>query len=317
MIPRATFDLTGKKPLYRLSSTAAPYPAYNQPRYGVASPAGTQSPQTPNPMPVNQTPSHPPAPQQGPGNTPQVLQHPLQQPQTPQLQTSHPPPNHAQSPAQFPQVLTPYKENGDGTGIADGNPHTARRRGRMLFDHELIILFKGCVERKDMYLNDPNRAVFWDNVAGYMNQLTGRHFSSSSYQQIVTDRSIERRKRRRDVANGQGKAEPTSALTAAIDQWIAMEDQLLRRETSENTPLLQKRPAPDVPNTQDADRAKRFRPQPTTGALPNPPETRYEVGINDVTQALAQEVRDLRQEMGVMHQKLDMILQAVRELKEK
>ncbi|PYI11891.1 hypothetical protein BO78DRAFT_61725 [Aspergillus sclerotiicarbonarius CBS 121057] len=313
MIPRATMDLTGKKPLYRLSSSAVPFPTYSQPRYGAASApaAGTQSPQTPNPMPVSQTPTRPQAPQQVSIHTPQL-------PQTPQLQTPHPQPNQVQSPqAQFPQVLTPYKENGEGLVFTDGNPHTARRRGRMLFDHELIILFKGCVERKDMYLNDPNRALFWDNVAAYMNQLTGRNFSPSSYQQIVTDRSIERRKRRRDAANGKGKAEPTSALTAAIDQWIAMEDQLLGRQTSENTPLIQKRPAPDVSNMQDADRAKRSRPQPSTGSLTNPPETQYEIEVNDTTQALAQEVRDLRQEMGVMHRKLDLVLQALKDLKEK
>ncbi|PWY93937.1 hypothetical protein BO94DRAFT_459017 [Aspergillus sclerotioniger CBS 115572] len=297
MIPRATMDLTGKKPLYRLSSASVPFPNYTQPRYGAASaPAGgTQSPQTPNPMPMTQTPTRPMVPQQSP------------------FQSSHPQPNQAQS----PQVLTPYKENGEGSEFVDGNPHVARRRGRMLFDHELIILFKGCVERKDMYLNDPNRGLFWDNVAAYMNQLTGRNFSSSSYQQIVTDRSIERRKRRRDVANGKGKAEPTSALTAAIDQWIAMEDQLLRMQTNENTPNMQKRPASDIPNMQDADRLKRPRQQSTAGPLINPSVTHYEVNTNDITQALAQEVRDLRREMGEMHRKMDLALQALKELKDK
>ena len=317
MIPRATMDLTGKKPLYRLSSATVPFPNYTQPRYGAASaPAGgTQSPQTPNPLPATQTPTRPPPPQQGPVqlHTPQLPQHPLRQTPTPQFQPPHPQPNQALS----PQVLTPYKENGEGSEFVDGNPHMARRRGRMLFDHELIILFKGCAERKEMYLNDPNRGLFWDNVAAYMNQLTGRNFSSSSYQQIVTDRSIERRKRRRDVANGKGKVEPTSALTAAIDQWIAMEDQLLRMQTDENTPLMQKRPAPDIPNPQDADRLKRPRQQSTAGPLIHPPVTHYEVNVNDTTQALAQEVRDLRREMGEMHRKMDLVLQALKDLKDK
>ncbi|EHA27733.1 hypothetical protein ASPNIDRAFT_41676 [Aspergillus niger ATCC 1015] len=280
MIPTKRMDLTGRKPLYRLSATPAP----------------PTTPQTSNVKPAAQTPTHPPAPQYQPWQ------------QTP----PHPYP--ALSPHGQPsQVLSPYNETNHGTDM-----QAARRRGRMLFENELIILFKGCIERKDMYLTNPNRSAFWDNVAGYMNSFTGRNFSPPSYQQIVTDRSIERRTHRRDIANGKAHVEPPNALTTVIDQWIAMEDDILK-QTSESEFLSQKRPAPDDPSTQDANQAKRLRPHTADApqATPSSPsQVRREVDGNSLARALVHEVRDLRREVEEVHRKLDLVLETLKAVKE-
>ncbi|GLB08279.1 hypothetical protein AtubIFM57258_004167 [Aspergillus tubingensis] len=280
MLPTKSLDLTGRKPLYRLSATPAP----------------PTTPHAPNTKPAAQTPTHPPAPQYQPWQ------------QTP----PHPYP--APSPhGQPPQVLSPYSEATHGADM-----QAARRRGRMLFENELIILFKGCIERKDMYLTNPNRSVFWDNVAGYMNSFTGRNFSPPSYQQIVTDRSIERRTHRRDIVTGKVQAEPPNALTTVIDQWIAMEDELLK-QTSEIEASSHKRPASDDQSTQDSNQAKRLRP-PTADAPQvtpsSPSQARREVDGNSLARALVQEVRDLRREVGEVHRKLDLVLDALKVVKE-
>ncbi|GJP93623.1 putative integral membrane protein [Aspergillus niger] len=254
-------DLTGRKPLYRLSATPAP----------------PTTPQTSNVKPAAQTPTHPPAPQYQPWQ--QTPPHPYPAP-SPHGQPS--------------QVLSPYNEANYGADM-----QAARRRGRMLFENELIILFKGCIERKDMYLTNPNRSAFWDNVAGYMNSFTGRNFSPPSYQQIA-------------------HVEPPNALTTVIDQWIAMEDDILK-QTSESELLSQKRPAPDDPSTQDANQAKRLRPHTADApqATPSSPsQVRREVDGNSLARALVHEVRDLRREVEEVHRKLDLVLEALKAVKE-
>ncbi|GKZ26088.1 hypothetical protein AbraIFM66951_009972 [Aspergillus brasiliensis] len=279
MIPTKKMDLTGRKPLFRLSAT----------------PTTPTHPQSPTAKPVNQTPTHP-------------------APQHPPWQQSPPHPYSVPSPhGQPPQVLSPYNEATHGADM-----QAARRRGRMLFENELIILFKKCIERKDMYLTNQNRSAFWDNVAGYMNSFTGRNFSPPSYQQIVADRSIERRTRRRDIASGMAQTELPNALTTVIDQWIAMEDQLLK-QTSENEALSHKRPAPDDLTAEDVNHAKRVRP-PTADspqATPSSPsQARREVDGNSLARVLVQEVRDLRREVGEVHRKLDLVLEVLRGIKE-
>lgn len=256
MIPTKRMDLTGRKPLYRLSATPAP----------------PTTPQTSNVKPAAQTPTHPPAPQYQPWQ--QTPPHPYPAP-SPHGQPS--------------QVLSPYNEANYGADM-----QAARRRGRMLFENELIILFKGCIERKDMYLTNPNRSAFWDNVAGYMNSFTGRNFSPPSYQQIVTDRSIERRTHRRDIANGKAHVEPPNALTTVIDQWIAMEDDILK-QTSESEFLSRNGPHRTTPvrrmptRLNDCVRIRQMLPRPpprvllrcvarwTGTALPEPWCTKYEI----------------------------------------
>ncbi|KAI2890613.1 hypothetical protein CBS63078_9973 [Aspergillus niger] len=261
MIPTKRMDLTGRKPLYRLSATPAP----------------PTTPQTSNVKPAAQTPTHPPAPQYQPWQ--QTPPHPYPAP-SPHGQPS--------------QVLSPYNEANYGADM-----QAARRRGRMLFENELIILFKGCIERKDMYLTNPNRSAFWDNVAGYMNSFTGRNFSPPSYQQIVTDRSIERRTHRRDIANGKAHVEPPNALTTVIDQWIAMEDDILKQ-------------------TSESEFLSRNGPHRTTPATPpSPSQVRREVDGNSLARALVHEVRDLRREVEEVHRKLDLVLEALKAVKEK